>query len=79
MPASLILVELAMLIVVLDLFAGWLQPETAFPRRLTHALTEPPQALLRRLLQRLPTAGWDLSPAALLLLLGALRVWMIRP
>lgn len=76
-PAVLLL-ELWMLVVVLDVLLAWFQPAARWPRRFTHLITEPPQQALRALLRWIPTAGWDLSAVAMLLLLGLLRVWMVR-
>ncbi|MCK6503345.1 YggT family protein [Myxococcota bacterium] len=68
--------ELAMLLVVVDLLVGWVQPETdRWPRRPLHALTEPVLRPLRRVSQ---ARGWDWSPLVLILLLGALRVALDR-
>lgn len=68
--------ELAMLLVVVDLLLGWVQPEPdRWPRRLLHALTEPALRPLRRVAR---AGGWDWSPLVLILLLGALRVALDR-
>jgi YggT family protein len=77
-PFELYALELYLLIVFLDVILAWVQPTTdVLPRRLTHLLTEPPQALVRR---AVPTvAGWDLSPVVVIGLLGLLRLWWIQP
>ncbi len=80
MRAVLLIIELYVIIVVVDVALAWIQTTPApMPRRLTHALTEPPQALLRRVLKPAWTDGWDLSPLVIVVLLGALRVWLIQP
>jgi uncharacterized protein YggT (Ycf19 family) len=72
-------VELLTLLVVVDLLLGWVQTDPRrWPRRLTHALTEPPQALLRRVLPRVGAGGWDLSPLVVILALGVLRLFLTR-
>lgn len=79
MHALVLAIELYLVIVCVDVLLAWVQTDPRrWPRRATHALTEPPQALVRRGLARLPTAGWDLSPVAVVLLLGAVRLWVIR-
>ena len=62
-----IAIELYCLLVVLDVFLGWVQEEPKrWPRRWTHLLTEP---ILNGMRKVLPTRGWDFSP---LLLIGIL-------
>lgn len=74
------LVKLYILLTALDLFIGWVQVDPRqLPRRITHALTEPVQALLRRLMPARLTGGWDLSPVVLIVALGALRLTWIQP
>jgi uncharacterized protein YggT (Ycf19 family) len=69
-------IELAMLMVLVDLLVGWVQPDTSRPpHRLLHALTEPALRPLRRVSR---AWGWDWSPLVLILLLGALRVVLER-
>lgn len=78
--AATLTIELYLLVVALDVLLAWVQTDPGrWPRRLTHALTEPPQALIRRLLRPLPTGGWDLSPLVVVGLLGAARVWLNLP
>jgi uncharacterized protein YggT (Ycf19 family) len=73
------LVELALLLVTLDVLLGFVQAEPQrWPRRLTHVLTEPPQALVRRLLPRVGAGQWDLSPLVVIGVLGMLRLWLTR-
>ncbi len=72
-------IQLYLVVVAVDLLLGWVQPDPArWPRRLFHLLTEPPLRVLRLALDRLPSGGWDLSPLVLVLLLGAVRVALIR-
>lgn len=69
-------VELAMVVVAVDLLLAWVQPDPSqWPRRPLHVLTEPALGLLRRITQ---VGGWDWSPLVLILLLGALRVALER-
>lgn len=65
---------------ILDVLLAWVQPDPrTWPRRATHLLTEPPQALLRRILPAARTGGWDLSPLGVLALCGLLRLWFLQP
>jgi uncharacterized protein YggT (Ycf19 family) len=73
------IIQVYALIVVVDVGLAWLQPPDRWPRRALHALTEPPQALLRRALPPRWTGGLDLSPLVLLVGLGGLRIWWIQP
>lgn len=78
--ATVLLIQIYLLITLLDVLVAWVQPDTRrWPRRLLHALTEPVQRPIRALTGRLPTAGWDLSPLVVILALGAVRVWLIQP
>ena len=75
-----LLIQIYLLITVVDILLAWVQTEPRrWPRRGTHALTEPVQRPLRAVLSRLPLGGWDLSPLVVILLLGVLRVWLLRP
>jgi uncharacterized protein YggT (Ycf19 family) len=79
-PVFVTLIELYCLLTVTDVLLAWVQPEPErVPRRVFHVVTEPVQRLLRPLSGRLPTGGWDLSPLFVLLLLGSIRVWLLRP
>ena len=79
MSALILIIQLYLLLTVVDVFLGWVQTDTArLPRRITHLLTEPPQALARRLLSPRWTGGLDLSPLLVIGALGVLRVWLIR-
>ena len=79
MNAVLLTIQLYLLLLAVDVGLGWVQPDpTRWPRRGTHLLTEPPQALVRRLIRPSWTGGWDLSPLWLIGALGVLRVWLIR-
>ena len=75
-----LLISLYVVLVVLDVGLGWVTPDPRrWPRRLTHWLTEPPQALVRRCIFWIPTGGWDLSPLLVVVMLGAARVWLLQP
>ena len=79
MSTLVLLLQLYLLIVVIDVGLAWVQTDPGhWPRRATHLLTEPPQALVRRLIQPARTGGWDLSPLVVIGALGVLRVWLIR-
>lgn len=78
--ALVLAVQIYLLVTVLDVLVAWVQTDPdRWPRRLLHALTEPLQRPIRRLTDRLPTDGWDLSPLVVIGLLGAVRVWVIQP
>lgn len=80
MRAADLVLKIYLVVVALDLGLGWVQPDPARPpRRLTHALTEPPQRLLRKLIPARWTGGWDLSPLILIVLLGVFRVLFLHP
>lgn len=72
--------QLLIALVALDMALGWIQPDPdQWPRRLTHALTEPALAPLRAALRLVPAGGWDLSPIVLIAILGGIRVWLLQP
>lgn len=80
MAALDLFVKIYLVVVVVDLLLAWVQTDARrMPRRVTHALTEPPQRLLRALLPARRTGGWDLSPLLLIALLGVVRVIWMRP
>jgi uncharacterized protein YggT (Ycf19 family) len=77
---SVLVVEVYLLVTAVDVLLAWVQPDARrFPRRLTHWVTEPVQRLFRPLAQRLPVAGWDVSPILVVAVLGFVRVWLVRP
>lgn len=77
---AVMLLQVYLLITVLDVLLAWVQPDASrLPRRVFHGVTEPVQRPLRALLRAVPQAGWDLSPLLVVLLLGALRVWLLLP
>ncbi|MEL6343699.1 MAG: YggT family protein [Myxococcota bacterium] len=78
MSGVVLLIELYMLTIAVDVGLGWVQPDpTRLPRRIFHALTEPPQRALRAALSPTHTAGIDLSPAVILTVLVIIRVWLV--
>jgi uncharacterized protein YggT (Ycf19 family) len=79
LAAAALAIQLYLVVVVVDVVLAWLQPPGSMPRRLTHALTEPPQAVLRAVLRPAWTGGWDVSPAVVVVALGAVRVWLVQP
>ena len=73
---GVILTEVLMLLVVMDVILAWLQTdERHWPRRGTHFLVAPLLLGPRIALSRVPTAGWDISPLVLVLLLTVFRIW----
>ncbi len=75
-----LVVKLYLVVLTLDVLLGWIQPDPGrMPRRVTHALTEPPQRVLRALFPARLSGGWDLSPLLLMALLGGVRVLWIHP
>lgn len=75
-----LVIELYIVLVVLDVMLAWVTPDPKrWPRRVTHVLTEPLQAVIRPLVSWLPTGGWDLSPLVMMGLLGATRVLWLLP
>ena len=74
-----LVIELYLVIVVLDVMLAWVTPDPRrWPRRLTHLLTEPVQAVARPLVSWIPSGGWDLAPLLIVGLLGTTRVvWML--
>ncbi len=68
---------LASLVVAVDVVLGWVQEDPGrWPRRLTHALTEPALRPLRRINSILPFRGVDWSPVVLIAGLTVLKVVM---
>ena len=79
MSTLVLSLQLYLVVILMDVGLGWVQPDPKrWPRRGTHLLTEPPQVLVRRLLRPSLTGGWDLSPLVVIGALGVLRVWLIR-
>ena len=79
MSTLVLTLQLYLVLILVDVGLGWVQTDPGrWPRRATHLLTEPPQALVRRGLQPSRTGGWDLSPLVVIGALGVLRVWLIR-
>lgn len=79
MSTVVLILQLYLVVILVDVGLAWVQPEPGrWPRRATHMLTEPPQALVRRVLVPARTGGWDLSPLVVIGALGVLRVWLIR-
>lgn len=75
-----LVIELYLLITLVDVLLAWVTPDPRrWPRRVTHLLTEPVQALLRPVISWLPAGGWDLSPLLVVGLLGSARVWWMLP
>ena len=78
--AASVAITIYLVVVVVDVLLAWVQTDWhRWPRRLTHLLTEAPQAAIRRLLRPLPTGGWDLSPLVIVGALGIIRVWLNLP
>lgn len=80
MGAVVLAIQLYIVLIVVDVLLGWVQLDPRRPpRRWTHLLTEPPQAMLRAMIPPLASRGLDWSPIVLVVLLGALRVWLLLP
>ena len=74
-----LIIQLYLLLIVVDVGLGWVQPDAQrWPRRATHLLTEPLQRLSRGVVRPDWTGGVDLSPLVVIGVLGVLRVWLIR-
>lgn len=71
-------VEIAMIVLVVDLVLGWVQLDhRRWPRQLTHWLTEPLLVPARWALSIFPTGGWDVSTPVVVLLLTTLKVGVL--
>ncbi len=69
------LFELVTLVVVIDVLLAWVQENPSrWPRRFTHAITEPLLRPLRRVNVWLPVGDVDVSPVLLVGLLTATKV-----
>jgi uncharacterized protein YggT (Ycf19 family) len=69
------LMELYCLVVALDVMLAWVQEDAArWPRRLTHALTEPVLKMVRLAMRGWQPAGWDISPVVLILVLTCIKL-----
>ena len=74
-----VLIELYLVVLVVDVLLGWVQPDTRrLPRRLTHALTEPLQAPLRIWTQGRLSRGWDLSALLVIGAMGFIRLCLCQ-
>lgn len=79
MHAAILAIELYLVIIAVDVLIAWVQEDPhRWPRRLTHALTEPVQKPLRSVLMRLRPGGLDVSPLIVVALLGVVRVFLVR-
>ena len=69
--------ELASLVVALDVLLAWVQEDPKrWPRRLTHAVTEPVLRPIRVICRGLPTGNWDISPLLLIVCLTTVKLVM---
>lgn len=79
MHAAILAIELYLVVIAVDVLIAWVQEDPRrWPRRLTHALTEPVQKPLRALLKRVRPNGLDWSPFFVVALLGVVRVILVR-
>ena len=70
--------ELASLVVALDVLLGWVQEDPKqWPRRFTHAVTEPVLRPIRVVDRLLPTGDWDISPLLLIVFLTAVKLVLL--
>lgn len=69
------LIELYCLVVAIDVLLAWVQEDAGrYPRRLTHAVTEPVLGFVRRIMGGWQPGGWDLSPVVLILVLTSIKL-----
>jgi uncharacterized protein YggT (Ycf19 family) len=69
------IIELYCLVVAIDVMLAWVQEDSArWPRRLTHALTDPILQVIRLAMRRWQPGGWDISPVVLILLLTCIKL-----
>ena len=79
MRAAILAIELYLVLIAVDVLIAWVQEDPhRWPRRFTHALTEPVQIPLRALLKKVRPHGLDWSPFVVVALLGVLRVILVR-
>lgn len=79
MHAAILAIELYLVVIAVDVLIAWVQEDPRrWPRRLTHALTEPVQVPLRALVNKVRPNGLDWSPMLVVALLGVLRVMLVR-
>jgi uncharacterized protein YggT (Ycf19 family) len=77
--AAILAIELYLLLVVVDVLLAWIQEDpTRVPRRFTHLLTEPFQRPIRSAWARLAPGRLDISPIVVVVLLGVVRVALVR-
>ena len=68
-------IELYLLVVGVDVVLAWVQEDPRrWPRRLTHALTEPILIWVRKGMRGWSPGGWDLSPLVLIVGLTCLKL-----
>ena len=79
MHAAILAIELYLVVIAVDVLIAWVQEDPQrWPRRLTHALTEPVQLPLRALLKKVRPKGLDWSPLVVVAVLGVVRVILVR-
>lgn len=78
MESVRLLIELYVVVVVVDVLLGILQPDASrWPRRATHAVTEPLERPIRGWVGAERTGGLDMSPLILVVVFGLLRVGLL--
>lgn len=79
MYAAILAIELYLVVTAVDVLLAWVQDDPKrLPRRFTHLVTEPVQKPLRAVWARLAPSRLDVSPLVVVVLLGVLRVFLVR-
>ena len=69
------LIELYAFVLALDVVLAWVQEDPRrWPRRLTHALTEPALVWVRKGMGGWQPGGWDVSPLVLIVALTCIKL-----
>lgn len=79
MYAAILTIEVYLVVVAVDVLLAWVQDDPRrVPRRFTHSLTEPLQRPIRSVLARAAPGRLDLSPLVVVVVLGVVRVLLVR-
>ena len=77
--AAILTIELYLVVIAVDVLLAWVQDDPRrIPRRLTLILTDPVQRPIRLLWSRLAPGRLDISPLVLIVVLGLVRVLLVR-
>lgn len=77
-PMLYTLLQILKYIVIADAFLSFVRREDEFPRNITREITRPLYAPFHALLHPSKTGGIDLSPIAVILLIGLVQSMLIR-